>query len=802
MVRSFALLALCCLSGLAAAQVVEEIVVIARGVEERVRDIPVAMSVVSEERLENLDLSSLEDIAQVTPQLNIVRAGSGSGTSVSIRGIGSSSTSIGIEQSVSTIIDGVYFPQGRVINESMFDLRQLAILKGPQALFFGKNATAGVVAVETNDPGQDVELIGKASYELEQEKQVYEAILSGPLTDNFGARLALRTSDMNEGYLRDLAGATTYTTLDAATFTPTVHANPALKQDQWPAEESLYGRLTLTYQATDSLGFKLKASHAEFEISSPNSTELWSCPALDGVPHMVEPVTGLPVPNVLAECRADRATSSNPVPPDIAATNPLLRTFGHQLGEDYESDAVTLSTELALDRVEIAGILNYHTQETRWVGDFDGGGSTAVFAGENNEFDNLSLELRAVTQFDGPFNFVGGVYLQETERKFYQDVAFAGAENSAAAHPADVFTAYQKVSETDGETASVYGELQWDLADRWRLTAGLRYIDESKDSFFAQPYVNPFFVGIFTAGRVEAAQDFEETTPEVTLRWEATDNLTVYAAYKEGFKSGGFSNSGILSAIAGSVEDFTFEPEKVDGWELGLKGSLFDDTLEFEFEVYQYDFDDLQIDFFNSPSFAFITTNAGGSKTDGAELQLSWAPPVEGLVVHGALAYNNSEYTDFLAPCYAGQRPSQGCTIQIPGQVPQQQIAGTDRALAPKFSGYLGADYERTVFGNLLLGLTLNYQFKDDHHLNAFGHPADRQNAYETLDAAIRLGSQDRRWQLAFIGRNITDEYALLASGDTPSTGGGTGTEGGFPADRTGTPIVGETYQLELTVRY
>ena len=790
------------LPAVAIAEAIEEIVVTARGVEERVRDIPVAMSVVSEQRLENLDLSSLEDIARATPQLNIVRAGSGSGTSISIRGIGSTSTSIGIEQSVSTIVDGVYFPQGRVINESMFDVRQVAILKGPQALFFGKNATAGVIAVETNDPGQELEVIGKVGYEFEQEKQVYEAIFSAPITDTLGARLALRASDMNDGYLRNSAGQSTYTTLDAATFTPTVHPNPAPDDDKWPGEDSLYGRLTLTFEPNDLWSFRLKASHAELEIVSPTSGELWSCPTLNGQPHMIDPATGTPVPNSQAECRADLVTAENPIPPSIAATNPLLNAFGHQLGEDYESDAVTFTTELALEQVDMVGILNYHTQETNWVGDFDGGGSTAVFAGEHNEFDNLSLELRAASRLSGPFNFVGGVYLQETDREFHQDVDFAGAENSAAANPANVFTAYQKVSETEGETASVYGEVQWDFADRWSLTAGLRYIDETKESYFAQPYVNPFFATVFTQGRVDADQDFEETTPEVTLRWEATDNLTFYAAYKEGFKSGGFSNSGILSAIAGSVEDFAFQPEKVDGWEAGVKGALLGNALEFEFEVYQYDFDDLQIDFFNAPSFAYITTNAGGSKTDGAELQLSWAPPVEGLVLHGALAYNESEYTDFVAPCYAGQRPSQGCNILVPGQVPYQQIAGTERALAPRYAGYLGLDFERTLPSNLMFGLTFNYQFKDDHHLSAFGHPADGQEAYETLDAAIRIGAQNGLWQLALIGHNITDEYALVSSGDTPSTGGGTGTENGFLADRTGTPIIGETYQLELTIRY
>lgn len=794
--------ALCCgLSANATAeQAIEEVVVTARGIEESVRDIPVAMSVVSEERMENLALSSMEDVARATPQLNIVRAGSGSGTSISIRGIGSTSTSIGIEQSVSTVIDGVYYPQGRVINESMFDVRQTAVLKGPQALYFGKNATAGVIAVETNDPGDELELIGKVGYEFEQEQQIYEAIVSAPVTERLGARLALRATDMKDGFLSNEAGPSTYTTLDAATLTPSVLENPAPEHDTWPGEETVYGRLTLTYEPTDTMSFRLKGSRAELEMNSPSGGERWSCPTLDGQPQMV--VGGEPVVDPLSECNGNWGAAENPVPPAVAATSSITGKFGGELGEDYESDAWTLTTDMILGQVDLTGVLNYHAQETNWVGDFDYGGTTAVFAGEHNEFDNLSFELRAATQFSAPVNFVGGLYLQRTDREFLQDVDFSGAENSAVADPELTYVSYRKLSETDGETASVYGEVQWDVADRWRLTAGMRYIDETKESFFAQPYVNPLFTGIFVQGRVDSDQDFEETLPEVTLRWEATNSMTVYAAYKEGFKSGGFSNSGIYSAIGGSVEDFTFEPEQVDGFELGLKGAVFANSLEYEVEVYTYDFDDLQIDFFNSPSFAYITTNAGSSKTDGAELQLTWLPPVEGLTVHGALAYTESEYTDFIAPCYAGQRPSQGCTMLVPGQAPKQQIGGTDRALAPEWSGFVGLDYERGIQGNLQLGATLNYQFKDDHQLNAFGHPADVQDGYETLDAAVRLGSYDGRWQVSLIGKNLTDEYALLSSADTPSTGGGTGTEAGFVADRYGYPILSETYQLEFTVRY
>ena len=786
----------------AAEQDIEELIVTARGVEESVRNIPVAVSVIGEEQLENFDLASFEDVASSTPNLDIIRAGSGSGASISIRGIGSSSTSIGIEQSVAVVLDGVYYPQGRVINEGLFDVRQVAVLKGPQALFFGKNATAGVVAIDTNGPGKELEFIGSMGYEIEQEARTYEAIFSGPLSETLGARLAIRHTSNHDGFMANAAGPTVYNTLDAATFNRTAHANAAPEKNYWSGDDSTFVRLTLEWTPNDLLKFSLKGSNSEYEINSPTGgTELWSCPTLNGQPHAV--AGGLPVPNTQAECRADRTKSENPIPRTISRTNPLLDTFGGELGEDYESYAFTFRTDVTLDNADVVAIVNYHDQETNWVGDFDGGGSTGIFAGENNTFDNLSVEVQASTRFDFPVNLVGGVYYQETNRTFDQDVIFAGAENSAALDPTDRFTAYEKYSETEGQTWSAYLEARWDIMETLQLTAGARYIDEEKNSFYDQPYVNPFFLGLFTRGEISTGQGFDEIVPEATLRWEATDDITFYVAYKEGFKSGGFSNSGILGAISGTIEDFTFDPEEVKGWEGGVKARFLEGQLQVELNVYTYEFENLQIDFFNSPSFAFITENAGGSDTDGVELSVNWAPDrVEGLTIRGALAYNKAEYTDFIAPCYAGQRPAQGCTIFNPGQVPKQQLAGTERALAPEYAGFIGVDYTRPLGSWLVGGISVNYQYKDDHRLSAFGNPFDVQESYDTIDLSIRLASQDGKYQLALIGRNIADEYALLSSGDTPSTGGGTGTATGFVADRSGTPIAGESWQLQGTVRF
>jgi outer membrane receptor protein involved in Fe transport len=541
----------------------------------------------------------------------------------------------------------------------------------------------------------------------------------------------------------------------------------------------------------------------------------------------VNPSTGLrePIPLPGVDCAFDGSQGWNDVPPEIAAVNPLLDQFGNgDAGEKYRSYLVTGNFEWDFDSFNVNAILNYHDQRTRWVGDQDGGSSTVIFAGEENKFENYSAEVRMFTQFESPLNFVFGVYYQDTNLWFDQDVIFAfapvpgvgvlGPRNTLPLQdPADEFTAYNKLSETDGTTESVYGELKWDITDQWQFTAGVRYHHEEKDSYFIQPYVWPGLTGLFTLydpadpgrTRPEFDQKFSNWIPEATLRWEPTDDLTIYAAYKEGWKSGGFSNSAILSNLSPpGFQDFIFDPEQNKGGELGIKAAMFEGSMISQFEVFYYKFRDLQVDFFNSEQFAYVTENAGGSETYGAELQVDWATPFEGLTLSGSLSYLISEYTEFLNFCYPGQTPAEGCGPILPGQSEtdlRQDLKGNTRPGAPKWSGFLAFNYERPLGSLFALGLTGNAQYKSKTYLNPTD-PNATYGSYWTYDANVRLSTQDGHWQLAFIGKNLSDKLAIRGAGFVPGTGGNTGTDFGFGADYRGSAIRGRQYELELTWRY
>lgn len=787
-------------------QAIEEVVVTARGIEESVRDIPVAITVLSEERMSNLSITTFEDIASTTPGLDLIRSVSGSGAVINMRGIASNGNSIGIAQSVSTIMDGVYYENGRVINEGTFDVKQIAILKGPQALYFGKNATAGVITFETNDPTDEFEAITKFGYEIKEQRTAFEGILSGPISDNFGARLAVRITDAGDGLTTNQAVAESINPFDVGTGAPGGPFDvPAPGESYWPGQESTYARLTLDWGVSDNLNMKLKLSRTEYETNSPSGArELTFCGANNGVAQQGFPEN---------DCVGNRRIAENPYPAVMASSHSRMGRFGGELGEDYEATNVTLTIDYTADAFDIVAHLNDHENETYWVGDFDAGGLPNVMASENNSFDSTSIEIRANSKFDGAINFVGGLYVQESDRFFAQDVMTGTLMNSNApkvGYIAGDYThmLYDKLSESEGETTSFYFEVIGDVTDQTQVTAGVRYIEEEKDSYFKQPYVNPAVLGLWipaSAGMIEATQKHDDTVGEVTIRHHLTDEVSIYAAYKQGWKSGGFSNSGILAVLSNKVSDFTFEPEEVDGFEFGVKGLFADGTLSVEAEIFSYEFEGLQVDFFNSVLWSNVTYNAGSAKTEGGEISVVYAPlNIEGLTLHGSILFLDAGYEDFIAPCIAGQTPANGCDIP-PNDVvavPQQQLGGADRLLAPEFSGYLGLEYETAINDSLIFGTTINLQFKDDYSYSEFAHPYAIQSGYEQLDMSVRVGSSDGTWQLALVGKNLTDEYAYLFTRDVPSTGSGTGTAAGVPADGQTQANFGRTLEAVFTYRF
>ncbi len=779
-----------------------EIIVTARKREESVQDVPVAVTALSEELIENRDITSVEKIAAIAPQFNVGRASNGSGAQLTLRGIGSSSTSIGIEQSVAVVVDGAYYGQGRVINEGFFDLARVEVLKGPQALFFGKNATAGVISITTKDPGSSPEFMVKAGYEFEAQEYKLEAVGSVPLGDRLGFRLAARYSKMEDGYYTNLAEPFEYTTRDITDILAggdgnpiTSTATPAARNA--PGQEEVLARATLKWEPTDNLTLTLKGNYDWNTVNNSSWNYVaYACGREDGLSQQ----TGQP-------CRTDFVTFQNNLPEALAGNVPWSRDDG-ALYNRYESASSTLNTVYETDFLQITSVTNYQWVNNKWTCACDFQSTpTSVWATENSTWKAWSEELRFLSTFDGPINFMLGGLYQNTTRDFNQQAAQANLYNSAA--PAGLeFLGNQKFSQTKGETLAVFGQLTFAITPELELAGGARYTDETKDSYFVQPYVNPGLAGIFRIGTdplgyVTARQTFTDVSPEATLTWRATPDVLVYGAYKTAYKSGGFSNGGINSRFSPDPQgDLTFDPETAEGFEFGVKSTILDNQLRLNLTAFTYDYNNLQVDFFNSPIFAFQTLTAD-SRSRGVELEFEFAPhAVDGLNVYGSINYTEAKYTDFEgAPCYAGQTTAEGCAAISP-IASRQDLTGERLSVSPEWTGNLGIAYDRDVGRDFRIGFSVDARYSDSYLASGFGNPLSLQDSYVTLDAGVRFGAADDNWKIALIGKNLTNEFYVTGVVDGPFTGAGTGTANGTKADQLGFGSLPRTVQIELTKRF
>ncbi|RMF11121.1 MAG: ligand-gated channel [Alphaproteobacteria bacterium] len=773
---------------------IEEVVVTARKRQESDQDIPVSLRAISAESIERYDVTDLESLTNLTPEFSVTRSAFGSGAQLTLRGIGSNPLALGTEQSVAVVVDGVYYGEGRVINEGFFDLESVEILKGPQSLFYGKNATAGVISINTANPTDELTARVTGGYEFKGEKLFTEAVISGPLSDTLGIRVGVRASKMYDGYFVNDADPVNYVTRDTppgvavADAVVSEHlAPPSVRKA--PGEDEFLGRVTLRWEPNDRFAMTLKANYGESKVNPAT----WNY-----VVYACEGGFSTRTPDV--PCTRDFVSHTNDFPAELAAQTRFARDG--KLFNDYESGGVTATLEYDFDNLKVTSVSNYHENSNSFLADTDYQNSQAVniWAAEKTKFHAGSSELRVLSTYASPVNFLVGGYYQNTKRTFGQSVMLLGSENSEAPDGYRYVT-YAKESQTDGETLSAYGQLIWQVVPEVEATAGVRYIHETKDSSFIQPYANPQYPRYRVGEAITADQTFNNWSPEATLTWRPTDDLTLYGAYRTAYKSGGFANSSILTQTT-PESFFTFDPESAEGFEVGLKSALFERQVRFDLGLYTYKFTDLQVTYLNSTSLSYNSINAGSARTEGVEASFQYAPKeIPEVVLFGSVNYNRARYKSFIAPCYAGQTIAQGCSLELSPGTPGQDLAGAPTAAAPDWTASLGANYERPIKDRFIFGGSIFARYSSGYFPSAFATPLGRQPEYVNIDASLRVSTEDSGWELAFIAKNLTNVFVATGVIDAPATGSGTGTAVGRTGDQVGQILLPRTFQLQLTWR-
>lgn len=753
------------------AAVLEEVVVTARKREESLQDVPVAIQAFQREQIERYAATDLSRIADMANNVEITRGNQGGGGSFSIRGLGASNSDSGIDSSVAVNMDGVQTSRGFVARMAFFDLQSVEILKGPQALFYGKDSPAGVVALTSALPTPQFEARIHAGYEIEAEEKIVEAVVSGPLTENIGGRLAFRGTDLN-GWLDNTAGFLENSNGEVIPTEP--YDFPGALTDPG-AEETWTARLTLDWQPSDSIDATLRVLRTEADSEGWGTDEVARCAA----PEVLVAVVGVgAVVDPFEDCRLNHEASKGSVPREIATTWSTDVGDGAYWGT-FESTLGSVNLNWQTPWGTLTSITGYFEYDFRSLDTF-GGRLYPVYLGYNpDKHEQWSQELRFVTRLNGPVNYMVGVYADTFDR-FH-----SGAVKLAAFGP-DPVTGFGNDAEvrqyTDGDSFSVFGQAIWNVSDAWELSAGGRFTRDEKAGTQQNTYVHAFFTpGFVPVGQeIEASLEDNQFSPEVTMTWRPTNSLTAWAAYKTGYKSGGYSAPTVLSA--GFTEDnIVFKPEEAEGGELGIKSTLLGNRLRLNATAYYYEFTNLQVSILDIETTTFSITNAAAAETWGIEFDAIWRVN-DHLTLYSEGGYNRGEYQSFVgAQCYVGQTPATGCGIDLDGDgvpEPVQDLSGEPLTEAPEWSGSIGFEFVRPIGGNWAFALGGEGHYKDDYLTSEVNLPTGVQPSFWRYNARIGLHTLDGRWDLSVVGRNLSNEIWPIG-GTRPGGIGGEDQSGG-----------------------
>jgi iron complex outermembrane receptor protein len=737
-------------SATTSAQMLEEIVVTAQQRAQSLQDVPVSVSAISAQKMSNAGVVDLEGLSTFVPNFSINETGIS--TSITIRGI-SSGINPGFEQSVGMYNDGVFYGRDQLARAPLFDLERVEVLRGTQSILFGKNSIAGAVSMISAKPTDEFEGSFTALYEPDADEQDLRLVLSGPLTDN----------------------------------------------DEQVEDESFF-RATLAWDVTDNVTASLKVSQANFDTEGRNIEVYNSID--DGNPGSVDHLTAL---NTL------QAGLGRPL------VDGELNRVRDNNGDTSETELnnVTLNVEWALEGLTISSTTAMVGYETEALCDCDFSGAVVFDASFDEEYEQFSQEFRFTSELGNTFDYIGGLFYQSSELDFSDSIDLPAngilpiaidllsplAAPIAALAPG---AATKRNFENDSDLWAAFLQVTWNINDDLRLTVGGRYTDETKEASREQghftaagvavpapttpwaldlanlgTYDNLF--GLFSIEPYEKIKgDLDDTSfsPVITGQWDMNDETMLYATWTKGFKSGGFdarsnghpdekfNNAQNVAALLGGRDStitgsFEFDREEAETIELGSKIILADGAAELNVALYRTEFTDLQTSQFDG-TLGYNVTNAGEATIQGLEVDGRWAV-TESLVLTASGAYLDFNFDDFPnSQCAFGQTPN---SPDFPGLCDE---SGERKEYTPEYQFNIGANWEAAITDGLVLKLAADANYMDDYLTSTYLDEETRQEATTVVNARIALAEVDSVWEVALIGRNLTDETIISYSGNMP----------------------------------
>lgn len=683
---------------------IETVTVTAEKRTQNVQKVPISMTVVSGRDLDRFQTDGISGLMDSVPNVYVEQTAGDD--VIYIRGFGSAPANFSFDQSVSLYEDGIYAGRSKQFEEPFFDVKRVEVLRGPQGALFGKNTPAGAISIITNGPTPNWEASLTSSYNFDMKGNETYGYISGPITSTIGMRLAAKYLDQT-GY---------------------IHNDHTGKED--PHNREALARLTLNYVPTSNFNITTKLEYSNFDQTG-----------------------GITV--------SDPLTQQAP-PPTYRYT--ALSYGGFPESNRNTAMSASATANYSFHGYTLTSISGYSTYHGSNFNSFDqnipGGGVTqnTIANGFPEHFGQGSEEVRLLSPTGQKLEYVVGAYVDYSTYYVEERLQYAILGGLIAGLQHSSFK--QRSS-----TVSFFGQATYHLANDLRILGSLRYTENSKRATYAaftdagvglQPVTPPGTVfGRLSEGGVD---------PSVTLQYDANTNVMFYATYGQGSKSGGF----VSNTFGTTNATFGFSPEHSTNYEVGFKSTLDGGRALLNVSLYDTMFQDLQVSIFNAAVQNFITGNAASASSKGMEAMAEWAP-TDNLDFQGNLAYTDARYDSFPGASCLATEPLSQCNPLNPASVAANNIAGHPLSYSSKWTGTLEGHYTQPVSNDLKLdayvaGHYRSKYFDSDEQSPIYG----LQKGYIKLDARLQLGDVSDVWDVAIVGKNLTDQKTVSFAFDLP----------------------------------
>jgi outer membrane receptor protein involved in Fe transport len=730
------------LPGAAVAQQLEEVMVTATKRVESTQDIPMAVEAFDGETLNQLGVVDFATLSETIPNFNV-----GDGvvtTNVSMRGMGSG-VDRSFEQSVGMFIDDIYMPRSRQYRSPFFDAERVEVLRGPQAVLFGLNSTAGAVAIHTarSRPGDDFGANLTLAYETEYEGVRGAVVLGGSPTDRLGLRFAAEYIDTDGYFDNDFNGKT-----------------------EGNREAELY-RLSAVWEPTDNLTIDAKYEWVDYDQDGSHGEAYGTDAAaiLDGGDGK------------LNWRRNVDSSLIGTYPKDAGGTQNV------KPGLYQEIENASIKLDYLLGDYTLTGIFGYSDMEYSFGLDLDtiAGGLTPADINSGAGFIDASIspETYEQTSFEFRVTSPGGAVVDWLAGIYYQDSEFFN-DNESAYNLDTVLPAFglcevvglcglgwgeyqSNEMEVDQELWSVYGTLTWNVTEVVRVIAGARYSDEDKEAdrggdckFYdiasgAVTAEGALFCTTFYTG-IQGDRSSDNFMPELVVQWDAGDNSMIYGKVGTSAKAGGFATASTIIP-----ESWEYDDEKVITYELGYK-ARFGGVAELNAVLFRSEYDDLQVNSFivEEGQTIGLIQNAAETVNQGLEVDGRWAA-TEWMTLGGSVAWLDAEYEKY-------KNGTCSTTEQAAGLTNPCNKSGETPPYAPEFSGSVYADFVIPMGASLNFVANLTAYYSDEYFTEGSLDPAQEQDSYTRVSGRLGVEASDGKWDVSVIGRNLTEEEVLDVS--------------------------------------